>query len=136
MDANVTPENPEAAIGEQPHAVEISLNAMGKGSVVVGGQDLSSQVYGVEVRAVHGEPTQVALHAGTKGVEFDGPALVTVVKHDDEAASPAAVAAWISRVDPATLEQAVLHRFDLDASKPHGLVEAMLRQMVEWAEGK
>lgn len=122
--------------GDEPlRTVRASIDALGHGAITIDGQDVSRSVAGFEVNAVPGHPVQVAVHvAAGQGVAYDGPALVTVVQEAAEG-SPAGVAAWIGRVDPGTLQDAVLARLDL-ASTPTGLMEATLRQLTEWASGQ
>lgn len=115
--------------------VTARLDVLGRGTVTVDGQDLTNSLRGIEVRAMYNEPTQVALHAVEgRPVEYDGPALVTVVQRE-QGGDPAALAAWLSQVDPARLEEAALSRADLSAGK-HGLVQAMLTTLAEWARGE
>lgn len=115
--------------------VSARLDVLGHGAVTVDGQDLTNSLRGIEVRSMVGEPTQIALHAAEgRPVEYDGPALVTVVQYE-RGSDPAALATWLSQVDPARLEEAALNRADLSAGK-HGLTQAMLTTLAEWARGE
>jgi hypothetical protein len=113
--------------------VAARLDALGHGTVTVDGQDLTDSLCGVEVRSIRGEPTQVALHAA-RPVEYDGPALVTVVQHE-QGSDPAAIGTWLSQVDPARLEQAALQRPDIGSGR-HALTQALLTTLAEWARGE
>jgi len=120
---------------ERPHHVVIDVDSAGFGTVVLDGQPVQDSLMGVEVRAMAQELTQVALHVRPgHSVGYEGDALVTVVQHE-QGSDPAALAAWLSQVDPARLEEAALTRADLSAGK-HGLTRAMRATLAEWALGE
>lgn len=123
------------AAAERPHHVLLDLDSAGYGTAILDGHPVQDSLLGVEVRAMAGEVTQVALHVRPgHAVAYKGDALVTVVQHA-EGADPAAIAGWLSQVDPARLEQAALNRPDLSPSR-HGLTQAILTTLAEWASGK
>jgi hypothetical protein len=121
---------------EPVRQVSARLDAVGHGTVTVDGQDLTNILRGIEVRAMAGEATQVALHVTPgRAVEYDGPAFVTVVQPSEPGGDLAAFADWLGKVDPARLEQAALSRPDLTNDR-HGLTQAVLSTLAAWARGE
>jgi hypothetical protein len=115
-----------------PQQVLIAVNALGRGAVSVDGHDLSSMVKAVHLSTAVNDLTEVVLEiTPAHGALFDGYARVMV----GEAPEPGpAAAAFLAAIDPKLLEQAALNRPDLDNDE-HGLTKAMLRQLIDWANG-
>ena len=109
------------------------MDGSGYGSVEVAGRDVASHLVGLELHAKAGEPMHVILHADSKhGALFEGLAHVEVVVHEEQMDPGPAAAQFLSAMDPKTLEQAVLRRLDLPDMT---MMEAVLKQLVEWANG-
>lgn len=117
-------------------ALKVRVDAIGHGTVDVNGEDLTTVTAGVDISSRGGEVTQAVIHLlpGAE-IDFDGEAQVTVVQSYAEA-DPAAISEWISRVDPKALEEAALNRLDLRNDQAHGLTQALLTQLTEWARGE
>lgn len=58
---DTTSGGPEVSKGPQNHKLEVSLDRLGSGKVVVDGKDVSSFISGIMVVAKVGEPTIVTL---------------------------------------------------------------------------
>lgn len=117
------------------HHFRLGPQTSGGREVLLDGVNVAAKVNGVEIVANGREPDQVVLHlspAVTVGGEdpiFESvDAMVMAVDTD----TGSAAAEWLSTVDARELHNAVMGRVDIPAGE-HGLVQAMLTQLVEWA---
>jgi hypothetical protein len=125
----------ETATTPDVHAVEIRTLGAGRADIIVDGTDLSNQIVGATLDLRPREPAVLVL-------ELSGPSVITDTLFEGharvmvgEAPLPGPAAAeFLAAIDPETLDKAALNRLDL-TSEPHGLTAAMLRQLVEWANG-
>lgn len=104
--------------------------------VVVDDHDIANHISGIQIVADPVLGTRVSIEVPTRNlgrVEFEGLAVVEV-NHYSEAPGPAA-AVFLSAIDAETLQKAALSRLDI-ANTPHGTTEAILRQLIEWANGE
>ncbi|MCI3279094.1 hypothetical protein [Streptomyces cylindrosporus] len=82
---------------------------------------------------VHGALPSLILHTRQPhGVLFEGLATVAVAVQQDHGD---VIEEFLSGIDPAGLSRAALDRDDLDPGK-HGVAEAMLKQLADWAKGR
>jgi hypothetical protein len=127
----------EPSMADAPHTVHIATNGCGA-AVTVDGADLSTHLRGYTLEQQVGQPALLVLYRTQKDApaHFEGLARVVV----GETAAPAdddgaAIAAFLSNVDPAALENAALNRDDLGGER-YDLTRAMLRQLADWSQGK
>jgi hypothetical protein len=114
--------------------LKINMTSLTGGEVWLNGERIERQIAGVHLKAGFGEPSEAVLVLGPRASTgtFEGLARVAIGEPPDP--GPAA-AAFLSAIDPEILEQTALNRIDLDPG-PHGLTKTMLRQLVEWANGR
>ncbi|MEU9947102.1 hypothetical protein [Streptomyces sp. NPDC047939] len=120
------------SMADQPHQVRLTSNGL-SGTVEVDGADISAQVQGYNLEARHGAAPLLVLYTspGVGGVAFEGLAHVAIGTEQDPGPS---IAAFLSSIDPGTLQQAALNRADLENSK-NGVTAAILAQLADWAQG-
>lgn len=94
--------------------------------------DISSHVQGYTIEQRVGQPPVVVFQAHPNaGAMFDGMARVAVGQQTDPGE---VIAAFLGSINPAALDQAALGRDDLDGERGE-LTRAMLKQLIEWAQG-
>lgn len=108
--------------------VQFSVEAdpVGCGIVTIDGADVSEQVSGLDVLVRAGQPTVLTLHHVAASGRIEGQGIVRVV--EKQAAGPDAIVAWLDRIDPTALEQAVLDRAGFGDSTFEVAIE-ILREM-------
>lgn len=118
----------------QAHGVRIEASP-GDVAITLGGEPLPrGQVTGYMLQHdVHGALPSLILHTRQpEGVLFEGLATVAVAVQQDHGD---VIAQFLQGIDPAALSRAALNRDDLDPGK-HGVAEAMLKQLADWAKGR
>jgi hypothetical protein len=114
----------------------LSDSGDGKPSVIVGDHEVRDYLAGIQIIADPIMGTRVQLEVPQHRldrVEFEGLAVVEINTYADDP-GPAA-AAFLSAIDAGELEKAALARLDLD-SEEHATTRAILRQLIEWANGE
>lgn len=119
-----------------PQAYGVRIEATpGDVAITLGGEPLPrGQVTGYVLQHdVHGSLPSLILHTRQpEGVLFEGLATVAVAVQQDHGD---VIAQFLSGIDPAALSRAALDRDDLDDGK-HGVTEAILKQLADWAKGR
>lgn len=104
--------------------------------VEIADRDVTRYLSGIQIVSDPIVGTRVALEVvphRLDAVEFEG---LAVVQIETEATDPGpAAATFLSAIDPGELERAALNRLDL-GSEEHATTAAILRQLVEWANGE
>ncbi|MFI9149475.1 hypothetical protein [Streptomyces sp. NPDC053367] len=125
-------------INDTPPAVtqQVSIRTDGaKAALRIDGIDYSRLISGYTIHQRAGQTADLIIQFahGKTSPDFDGHARVAVgVPY---APGPAA-AQFLSAIDAALLEKAVLARHDLMDGGPHELTRATLVQLREWAQGQ
>jgi hypothetical protein len=121
---------------EQPTAHGVRIEATpGDAVIAVDGEPLPrGQVTGYVLQHdIHAALPELILHTRQPaGVIFEGLATVAVAAPQDQSE---AIAQFLGGIDPAALQRAALDRPDLDGGK-HGVTEAILKQLADWAQGR
>lgn len=130
----------EEAPRREPRAFRYEGKGPGRAFVELDGRDISKHVYGVHIHAEAGRdlPQVVIELAGNATVEtaFEGLAEVAVINPDPEPLDPGpAAAVFLAAMDPEELERAAMNRIDLTNDRAGGTA-AILRQLIEWANGR
>lgn len=112
-------------IDAQPGQADIRID----GTLIPTGQVVG---YQIEHSIADALPMLLLHTRQADGIVWEGLARVAVAVQQD---SGEATAAFLRGIDPAALQRAALDRPDLDGGK-HGVTEAILRQLADWAEGK
>ncbi|MFJ2279227.1 hypothetical protein ACIOEZ_34325 [Streptomyces sp. NPDC087866] len=121
------------SMADEPRQVRITSDGV-SGKVEVGGVDISRSVQGYELQHRVGGPPVLVLHTvPARGLDFDGLSQVVVATPEQDHGQ--IIADFLASMEPASLERAALDRDDLDGS-PNELTTAMLRQLVDWAQGR
>lgn len=107
---------------------QIALSAVGIERVVIGDDDVTSDVCAVSVVSDPNEITQVYLTARA-GVELKGEGVVTAVTQQQFGP---AIAQWLRQLDAAEIEQHVMRQSDMTESFTTALL-SYLASMVEHA---
>lgn len=107
----------------------ITTDAVGPGTVVVNGEDVSDRIAGVAVVAEAGQPTIVTLRQPPAAGEISGEGIVRVQQQD----AGDGVLAFLEDIDPKELERVTLGRLGGLCSRTP-IAEA-LEQLKEWARG-
>lgn len=126
-------------MSEQPdvqhtHGVRIDAS-LGEVAISLGGETLPrGQITAYVLQHdVHTSLPQLILHTRQpEGVLFEGLATVAVAVPQDPSG---VIVEFLQGIDPAILSRAALDRDDLDDGK-HGVIQACLRQLAEWAKGE
>ncbi|MFJ7422737.1 hypothetical protein ACIQXD_29660 [Streptomyces uncialis] len=126
----------KSAEAEADERLPVRLEMHGPSAkVVIAGQDVSEQIRSYTVHHEVGQHPRMVVELApdvTRAGLIGGLTQVVV----GEPPSPGdAAAAFLSAIDPAQLERAVLQRHDLMTGGPHEGTRATLAQLVEWAQG-
>lgn len=89
---------------------KISLDALGRGTIEINGEDVASHVAGLTFQAQQGQPVQLFLQLGTADTTLEGEGVVNVMHGAGEEDFRQAMCDFLSRVDGGELEAAVLAR--------------------------
>jgi hypothetical protein len=120
----------------EAHPVQIRMLGPGKAEILLHDVDIANDVSGFYLScpsATELPELVVMLHPKlATATEWEGFARVLVGEEPDP--GPAA-AKFLEAIDPDELERAALARLDLE-NTPGGGTAAMLRQLVEWANGR
>lgn len=102
--------------------ISIDLTANGMGKIVVNGEDISNRVVGVTFQCRVGQPLVLNVQqlAGTVEVKGQGVVRVEVPREAGQT-----VAQFLDRLDPATLDEEVLGRGDLENGVMHTAIEIL-----------
>ncbi|MEV5451341.1 hypothetical protein [Streptomyces sp. NPDC052535] len=121
----------DASLADDLHAVRITTEGV-RAAVTLDGNDVTGALSGYTLEHRANQPPLLVLYARPNaGAVFDGHAQIAVASETPPAE---AIAAFLTSVDPARLQRAVLDRDDLDGS-PTELTSALLRQLAAWAGG-
>lgn len=118
------------------HHVQFTAPAGEKPTVLIDGREVQDHLHGIQIVADALSGTRVALEVPPHRLDevcFDGIARVTIDQYADDPGPAAAV--FLSAIDAGELEKAALNRLDLGAEE-HATTAAILRQLVEWANGE
>lgn len=120
-------------MAEVPRQVAITASPTGA-QILLGDTDVSEAIDGYQIEQRAGHPPTVVLYTQPGSpTAFQGLARVVVA---EPAGTPGeTIAGFLSAIDPAALDAAVLDRTDLDGGR-HELTAAMLRTLADWALGK
>lgn len=120
----------------EPDAYGVRIAATpGDAAITINGERLPrGQITGYVLQHdVHAALPSLILHTRQhEGVVFEGLATVAVAVPQDHGD---VIEQFLTGIDPAALSRAALNRDDLDPGK-HGVAEAMLRQLADWAKGR
>lgn len=104
--------------------------------IEIRGHDVTRLLSGIQIVSDPIAGTRVAVELAPHrlgAVEFEGLAVVEINTYSDDP-GPAA-AAFLGAMDAESVEKAALRRLDLGTG-PHATTEAILRTLIEWANGE
>jgi hypothetical protein len=110
--------------------VQLSVDALGRGTILVNGEDVSGQVWSVATESEVGKVTVVHVRVRANATRFEGPGVVYVHDELTTDARRAAVVEFLESVDLGELERGCLAGADLGDEGPIG---AALRLLLEAA---
>ena len=106
----------------------ISADPIGYSAIEVNGRETTDEVQGFRLESVLGQPTVLTLYASAAGA-VEGEGIVQVQSADD----PAAIVAFLDKVDPDTWEKAAIAKSDWGNGD---LKVLMLDVLKSWARGE